>query len=117
MEISTLRISSLSLPSGSALDDHLFNPSDRPPRVQSLRACPGAIKNRVTSIEAERVFKIIESFPGRLVAAVHQPAPCLQQHSRSEESIRIPPMARATRRAAKTENAFPVTIDLASFLG
>jgi hypothetical protein len=71
----------------------------------------------VAPIQAERVFEIVEPFPSRLVAAVHQPAPSLKQYSRAEESIRVPPMARAARRAAEAEDAFPVTVETCAALG
>jgi uncharacterized membrane protein YeaQ/YmgE (transglycosylase-associated protein family) len=47
----------------------------------------------VAPIELERVFERVEPFPVGLVAAVGQPAPCLQEHRGAEEAIAVPPVA------------------------
>mgnify|MGYP003634779869 CR=1 FL=1 len=71
-------------------------------RVQALGAGIGAVHDRVAAIEPERVLKIIETFPGMLIAAVDDPAIGLQQDSWPQEPVRIPPIARAGGRATGT---------------
>ena len=94
--------------STSPLNDHFLDRGDRLAGVQPLRAGPGAVKDRVAAIEPERVFELVEPFACRLVAAVGQPAIGLEKHGRPEEPIAVPPMARASRRAAKAEDALGV---------
>src|SRR5665213_1328579 len=67
-------------------------------------------------IEPERVLERVEPFPLGLVAAVGQPAPCLQEYRGSEEAIAFPPVARASRSAAETKNALVVAVELAALL-
>src|SRR5678815_3084610 len=86
--------------SAFALNQHLLDPGDGLARVQSPWAGARAVENRVTPIEPERVFEVVEPFPRRLIAAVHQPAPRLQQDGRTEESIRVPPCLLYTSDAA-----------------
>ena len=112
-----MRISAPSRPSGSPLDHQLLDSRDGLAWVQALRARPGAIENGVAPIQAKRIFEIVEPFPGRLIAAVHQPTPSLKQYRGAEESIRVPPMTRAARRAAEAQNAFPEPSSLATLLG
>lgn len=50
----------------------------------------------MAAVEFERVFYFIQAFTGRLIAAVYDPAIGVQQRSRSEISVAIPPVAGAT---------------------
>ena len=85
-----------------AFHHHLFDLGYRFRRVQALGAGLGAVHDRVAAIEPERVLKIIETFPGMLIAAVDDPAIGLQQDSWPQEPVRIPPIARAGGRATGT---------------
>ena len=67
-------------------------------------------------IQPEWIFLNIEPFADRLVTSVSQPAPSLNKCGGAKEAITIPPMARAARRAAETEDAFVLTIELAALL-
>ena len=67
-------------------------------------------------IKPERVFERVEPFSLRLVAAVRQPAPCLQEYRRSQEAIAVPPVARASGSAAEAEDALVVAVELTAFL-
>ena len=67
-------------------------------------------------IEPERVLKIVEPLFRRLVAAVCQPSPRLQQHCRTKEAIAVPPMARAAGRAAEAQDALVIAVELAALL-
>jgi hypothetical protein len=62
---------------GFPLDNHFLNFGDRFAGIQALRAGPSAIQDRVTPIEPEWVFQIVEALACRLVTAVGQPSPCL----------------------------------------
>jgi len=64
----------------------------------------------VAPVEAERIFEFVEPLLGRVVAAVRQPAPRLEEHRGRQETIAIPPVARASGGAAKTEDAFVIPI-------
>src|SRR6185503_16616524 len=92
--------------------DQLLGFGDRLRRVEPLGADVRAIHNRVTAIEAERILEPIESLAGRFVAAVGQPAIGLEQDRRPEELVRVPPIARATGRAAKAQDALVEAVEL-----
>src|SRR5208337_2246922 len=81
-------------------------------RVQPLWAGPGAVHDRVTAIEAERVIEPIQALAGALIAAVGKPAVGLEQDRRAEILVLVPPVARARSRAAEAQNAFPLPIEL-----
>ena len=76
---------------------------DRARRVEPFRAGPGAVHDRVATIEPERVFEPIEPLAGALITTVGKPAVGLQQDRWSE----VPPVARAGGRAAEAKNALP----------
>ena len=68
----------------------------------------------MTTIQAEGVFKLIETLLSRFVSAVGQPAPGLEQNCRSKETVAVPPMARASGRAAEAEDALIIAVDAAA---
>lgn len=57
---------------GSALtlDHHLLYLTDRLSGVQPFWTGSSAVENGVASVEAERVFQLVEPFPGGLITAV-----------------------------------------------
>ena len=85
---------------------------DRLRRIEALRAGLGAVHDGVAAVEPERVFEIVEPLAGRLVAAVADPAVGLQQRGRAEIALRVPPVARARRRAAGAQDALVVAVEL-----
>src|SRR6266404_5935891 len=85
-------------------------------RIEALRAGLGAVHDGVATIKPERVLEIVESFAGGFVAAVLDPARCLQQRCRSQEALAVPPVARARRRAAGAENAFVEAVEFLAVL-
>src|SRR5690348_4261332 len=93
-----------------ALDHLLLDLRNRLAGVQSLGAGAGAVENGVTAVESEWVFEIVQPFAGRLVAGVCEPTPGLEEGGGPQEAITVPPVARAARRAAETENAFVITV-------
>ena len=54
------------------------------------------------AIETERTFKLIETFGGRLVTAVADPAIGLEQDRRTKIPVPVPPIARTACGAAET---------------
>src|SRR6185437_1170316 len=99
----------------SALDHHLLDLADRLGRVEVFRASARAIHDRVAAIEPERIFQRIEPVARMLVAAIGEPTIGLQQDRGAEIAIAVPPVARAARRAAEAENAFPEPVELGAF--
>ena len=87
------------------LDQHLLGFGDGLCRVQSFGTGLRAIHDRVATVQTERIFKFIESFAGRIITTVNQPAIRCQQRGRSQIAITIPPVAWATGRTTGTENA------------
>src|SRR6056297_1559953 len=56
------------------LDHHLLDLCNRLGGVEALGAGLGAVHDRVTAIELERIFQIVQPLARRLVAAVDDPA-------------------------------------------
>src|SRR5262249_61431419 len=88
------------------LDHHPLDLGDGVGRIETLRAGLGAVHDSVAAVEAERVLEIVEALPGRLVAAVFEPAVGLKQRGGCEEALRVPPITPAGRRAAPRQGAF-----------
>ena len=77
------------------LNHLLFDFSNCLGRIEAFRAGFRAVHDRMATIQAERVLELFEAaFLGR-IACVTEPAPSLDQHSRAEEFIGIPPIAGA----------------------
>src|SRR4029077_3468113 len=71
-----------------------------------------AVQDRVAAIQTERVLELIEPLAGCLVAAVDDPAVGLQQRGGTQETVRVPPIARARRRATSAQDAPGRRVDL-----
>src|ERR1700751_2566868 len=91
--------------SDSAAQHHFLDLADRLRRVQPLRADVDAVHDRVAAEQAVRILEVVEALAGRLVAAVGEEAVGLQQAGRADELVRVPPEARAGRRAARAQDA------------
>src|SRR5260370_20711587 len=74
--------------------------------VEALRAGLGAVHDGVAAVEAERILEIVEALSGRLIPTVLEPAVGLKQRSGPEETLAVPPIARAGGRAARAQDAF-----------
>src|SRR3954449_7178755 len=98
------------------LDHHALDLGDGLGGVEALGAGLGAIHDGMAAVEPERVLEIVEAVPGRLVAAVLQPAVGLQQRGRTEEALTVPPIARARGRAAGAQDALVQAIELLAVL-
>src|SRR4051812_29668112 len=105
-------MSALNLP----LDHLLLDRGDRLRRIEPLRAGLGAVHDGVAAVQPERIFQVVEPLAGRLVAAVVDPAVCLEQRGGAEIAVVIPPVARARRRAARAQDALVVVVELLAVL-
>jgi len=63
-------------------------------------------------IKTKWVLKSVETLAGVLIATVGKPAVGLQQDRRTEVLVLVPPIARARRRAAEAQDAFPRPVEL-----
>ena len=70
----------------------------------------------MAAVQSKRIFEGVEPLTRGFVSAVDQPAIGLEKHGRPQESIAVPPMARASGRAAKAENALIITVEFAAIL-
>src|SRR5215467_8753713 len=70
----------------------------------------------MAAIKPERVFEIVEPLAGGFVAGVGDPACRLQQRGRTEETLAVPPIARAGGRTTGAEDAFIKAVELFAVL-
>jgi hypothetical protein len=85
-------------------------------RVQSLGACPRAVKNGVATVQAHAVVEGFLALSHLLVSRVGDPAVRLEKNSGSKVLLLVPPVRGARRRAAGAENAFVETVELLAIL-
>src|SRR5690606_6372776 len=97
-------------PSDAALDHHLLDFGDGLGWVQALRASLCAVHDCMATVEAERIFKIVQTLACCLVAAVDQPTIGLKQNSGAEVTVAVPPVARTGGGAAGAQNALVKTV-------
>src|SRR3989442_5347724 len=83
-----------------ALDHHPLDLGDSLGRIEALRAGLGAVHDGVAAVEAERVLEIVEALPGRLLAAVLEPAVGLEQRRRAQVKVTVSTIIRAGGPAA-----------------
>src|SRR3954467_8115416 len=86
--------------------------ADRLVRIQTLRAYVRAVHDRVATEQAVRVFQVVQARVGRFVAAVGDETVRLQQASRADELVRVPPERRARSRAAGAQDALVQAVEL-----
>src|SRR6266404_9567970 len=97
--------------------DHLqLQLGNRLGRVEALRAGLGAVHDGVAAVEPERVLEIVEPLAGGLVAGILDPARRLQQRGGAEETLAVPPIARARGRAAGAQDALIEAVELFAIL-
>src|SRR2546430_381254 len=99
-----------------ALDQLQLELGNRLGGIEALRAGLGAVHDGVAAIQPERIFEIVEPLAGRLIAAVLDPACRLQQCRGPQETLAVPPIARARGRAAGAKNAFVEAVELFAVL-
>ena len=94
------------------LQHQLLDLADRLRRVQALRAGARAVHDGVAAVQLERIFQVVQARAGVLVARIDDPAVGLQQDRRAEVTLAVPPVARATGRAAGAQDAFVQAVEL-----
>jgi hypothetical protein len=94
----------------------LLNLSNCQRRVQSLGACPRAVKNGVATVQAHAVVEGFLALSHLLVSRVGDPAVRLEKNSGSKVLLLVPPVRGARGRAAGAENAFVETVELLAVL-
>src|SRR6185312_10401926 len=85
-------------------------------RVEALRARLGAVHDGVAAVEPERVFEVVETFAGGLIAGIRDPAVRLQQRGGPKVAVAVPPVARARGRAAGAQDALVEAVELFAVL-
>ena len=61
--------------------DHLaLDFGDRLTRIKALGAGAGAVENRMTAIQPKRIIQFVQALAGRLITAVGQKTPGLQEY-------------------------------------
>ena len=58
----------------------------------------------MTPVKAERILQVIEAFARRFIPAIGDPAIGLKQYGRPQKTLVIPPVGRASRGAAETQD-------------
>ena len=66
----------------------------------------------MAAIQPERIFQVIQAFPGILIAAIDYPTIGLEQNSRAKIAVAIPPVAGTGSRTAGAKDTFIQTINL-----
>src|SRR3954466_4995959 len=97
-------------------DHHHLQFGDRLGGIEALRAGFCAVQDGVAAVEPERVFEIVEAFAGGLVAGILDPARGLQQRRGAEETLAVPPIARAGGRAAGAQDALIESVEFFAVL-
>ena len=95
---------------------HFLHFRNRLGRIQALGAGAGAIHDRMATVEPERIFQVIQSLTGGIVPAIHDPAVRLQQGSRTQVTVTVPPVTRTSRTAARAKDAFVHAVELGTVL-
>jgi len=70
-------------------------------RIETLRASHGAHSDLLAVVETNIVRELLDSFLCVLVARVNDPTESLLQYGRAKVTVRVPPVARAGRGAAR----------------
>ncbi len=83
-----------------SLHHQLLDRGNRLGRIEALGTGARAVHDSVAAVQLELAFQIVQARTGILVARVEDPAIGLQQNRRTEVLVTVPPVARATRRAA-----------------
>lgn len=85
--------------------------------VETLGASPRAVKNGVATVDAHAVIQGVLALSGLLVTGIGQPTVRLEEDSRSEVLLTVPPVRGAGGGAAGTQNALVETIQLLALFG
>ena len=96
---------------------HFLDLANRLGRVQPFGANVDAVHDGVAAEQAVGVFQVVQALGGGFVAAVGDKAVGLQQASRADKLVRVPPKARAAGRAAGAQDALVQAIELFALFG
>jgi len=91
--------------------------SDGKGGVKTLGAGSGTVENRMTPIQTHLVLQLLLPLSRLHIPRICDPAISLHQRGRAEVLVLVPPVTRATRRAARAEDAFIQTVELPAFFG
>src|SRR6185437_4918057 len=94
------------------LDQHFLDLGNRLGGVQILRADIGAVHDGVAAVQPEGILQLIQALAGGLIAAVDDPAVGREQRRGTQKALAVPPVARASGRAARAQNARTGPVDL-----
>jgi|SRR5688500_1625232 len=97
-----------------SLNEQFLDRRDRPSRIQSLWAGARAVEYCVATVELVRIFQLIQSLAGRLIATIAEPSIRLKEDGGAEKPICVPPVTWATRRTAKAEDALVAPVKAAA---
>ncbi len=85
-------------------------------RVQALGTYACAVHDGVAAVQAHGVVERRLALLLALVARVGQPAEGLQQHGRAQVLLRVPPVRRTRRRAARAQDTLVQAVELLAVL-
>ena len=94
----------------------LLNLRNRQRRVQALGTRPTAVQNRMTPVQRHTIIQRVLPRLRRLVTGIRNPPITLQQNSRTEVFLAVPPVAGARGGAAGAEDALVEAVELAALV-
>ena len=93
-----------------SLSHFLLDLSDGLRWIQSLGACPGAVHNRVASVQTKGVLQLLSPLVAKVISRVGHPSVRLHEYGGAEVLVLVPPVRWAGRRAACAEDALVQTV-------
>ena len=86
-------------------------------RVETLRAHIHAVHDAAAAEYTERIIQGSQTLVGLFIATIRQEAVSLQQTSRADKLVRVPPEGRTGSRTASTENTLVQAIQFFPLFG
>ena len=108
----TTPLPSLPKPTHPLKSHLLLDLGDRQTGVEALGAGAGAVEDGVAAVQAHRVVEGVLALGRLLVTRVDQPPVRLQQDGRAQVLLRVQPVRRARRRAARAQDALVQPVEL-----
>jgi len=84
--------------------------------VQALGASTRTVEDSVATVQAHLVLELLLTLSSVPVSGICNPPVRLHQRCRTEVLVLVPPVRRATRRAASTQNALVETVEFLTVL-
>ena len=103
-------------PSPLPFDQQLLDLGYRLGRVEVLGTDIGAIHDGMAAIQFEWIFEGIQALAGSFIPTIDNPAVGLQQRRRPQITVAVPPLARASRGTAGTEDTFVMAFQAVALL-